>query len=125
MIRIKQKGSFDGAKKYLKQLSNLDLDEVLNRYGRLGVDALMLHTPSTTGETAQSWYYKIDKNRDNTVASLTFCNSNVRNGANVAILIQYGYATKSGYRVQGRNYINPALEPIFNSMVSEIEGKVK
>lgn len=124
MIKIKQKGSFKNARKLLIQSEYLDLDEILNRYGRLGVDALSTNTPSSSGETARSWYYEITLNDDRS-KSLNFCNSNTRSGTNVAILIQYGYATRSGYRVQGRDYINPALKPIYESMVSEIEGKVR
>jgi hypothetical protein len=123
MIRIKQKGSFNNTYKYLQKAKTIDLDEVLNRYGKLGVDALTLHTPSDSGETSLSWYYVIEKSSKG--STLKFCNSNTHSGANVAILIQYGYATKSGYRVEGRDYINPALEPIYESMVSEIEGKVR
>lgn len=105
------KTTFDFLKKVPRKLS---IDSILNMYGHKGVEALKSATPVATGKTADSWYYEIEKTKD--TIRLNFNNSNVVDGCNVAILIQYGHGTKNGGYVVGRDYINPALQPIFDEL---------
>jgi hypothetical protein len=90
---------------------------VLDRYGREGVVALSSVTPVDTGLTASSWYYKIEQT--DTSVSLIFCNSNVQNGVPIAIILQYGHGTRNGGWVEGRDYINPTVQPIFDKLASD------
>lgn len=86
----------------------------LDKYGRRGVEALSAATPVDTGLTARSWYYEIE--RKNGRVSINFCNSNIQNGIPIAVILQYGHATGNGGWVEGRDYINPALQPIFDEI---------
>ena len=79
--------------------------------------ALASATPIDSGNTANSWYYKID--RDNSSASITFYNSNIQNGVPIAIILQYGHGTNHGGWVEGRDYINPAIQPVFDKIANE------
>jgi hypothetical protein len=94
----------------------------LDEYGRKGVAALSSATPVDTGQTANSWYYKIE--RTNTSVSLVFCNSNVQNGVPIAIVLHYGHGTGTGGWVQGRDYINPAIQPIFDEIANNLWREV-
>ena len=114
MIGFRQKGDFSKTTRFLK---NAKIDRILScleKYGRQGVAALELATPVDTGTTAKSWYYKIE--RTDTSASVVFCNSNIQNGIPIAIVLQYGHGTGTGGWVEGRDYINPALRPIFDGI---------
>lgn len=123
-IIIKSKGDFRKTYSLLERFNEGFHRGLLNKYGKLGVEALKKYTPKDTGLTANSWYYKIE--RDGKDVSLQFCNSNIQNGwANVAILLQYGHATKNGGYVQGVDYINPALKPIFEKLAEEAWLEVK
>lgn len=116
MIRFKQKGDFSNTTRYferVKRASKVDLEE----YGRRGVNALSKATPVATGKTAASWYYTITK--ENGVIKISFCNSNIQNGIPIAIILQYGHGTNHGGWVQGRDYINPAIQPIFDEMAKD------
>ena len=114
MISFTQKGDFSKLTSFLEiakesvKLGNLD------KYGREGVAALASATPVDSGLTANSWYYEIE--HKNGSATIKFCNSNIQNGVPVAILLQYGHATRNGGWVQGRDYINPAIQPIFDKI---------
>lgn len=121
MIRIKHKGDFSKLTSYLGKLKDgIDL-QILEEYARQGVEALSSATPVDTGLTANSWYYKIDSNK-NTV-KISFLNSNVQNGVPIAVVLQYGHATGTGGWVEGRDYINPAIQPIFDKIIKNcIEG---
>lgn len=114
MIRFEQKGNFSKLDRYFKRIRNsvntLDLDQ----FGKRGVDALSNATPVKTGLAAQSWYYKITKTKDS--ATILFCNSDIENGVPIAIILQYGHATKNGGWVEGRDYINPSIQPIFDEL---------
>ena len=112
MIEIRQKGDFSKTRKYFERLSEADLFKVLDKYGREGVVALASATPTETGLTANSWYYTIEYTRGS--ASISFHNSNIQNGVPIAIILQYGHGTRNGGWVEGRDYINPALQPIFD-----------
>ena len=123
MIKISIKGNFknierffDGAKNRLPQR----IRSVLDRYGRQGVAALQMYTPKDSGETANSWKYEIFN------LGIAWSNTNVTgNGTPVAILLQYGHGTKNGGYVQGRDYINPALQPIFDEIADNCWKEVK
>lgn len=114
MISFRQKGSFSNTEKLLKKSLGKDYRSVLERYAQQGVAALSAATPIETGETASSWYYKITQSE--TSLSIEWCNSHVNKGTNIAIILQYGHATRNGGYVSGRDYINPALQPIFDQL---------
>ena len=115
MIKIRQKGDFSKVTKYLKSLKATDRYKILEKYGKDGVAALASATPKETGETANSWYYTIEDNKRS--ISISFHNSNIQNGVPIAVILQYGHGTRNGGWVQGRDYINPAIQPIFDQIV--------
>ena len=115
MVQFKQNGDFSKLTGLLERMKESVNIGCLDRYGQEGVNALSAATPSETGKTASSWYYTIeDKNGS---AKINFCNSNVQNGVPIAIILQYGHGTKNGGWVQGKDYINPAIQPIFDKIV--------
>lgn len=115
IISITVKNNWKTTFDFLKKVpGKLTLDSIMERYGHMGVEALKNATPVATGKTADSWYYEIEKTKD--TIRLNFNNSNVVDGHNVAILIQYGHGTKNGGYVVGRDYINPALKNLFDEM---------
>lgn len=89
----------------------------LDKYGREGVAALASATPVDTGLTAHSWKYEIQQKKDS--VTISFSNTNIQNGVPIAIILQYGHATRNGGWVQGRDYINPAIQPIFDKIANE------
>ena len=117
MIGFRHKGDFSKTTNFLKKSRQKSILKVLERYGREGVAALASATPVDTGLTAASWYYKIEQKA--TSASLLFCNSNVQRGIPIAIILQYGHGTGTGGWVQGRDYINPAIQPIFDRLAKD------
>lgn len=114
MIGFRQKGSFDKTEKLLKKTLGRNYRSVLDKYGREGVAALSAATPVDTGNTAASWSYEIIQNEGS--LSVIWNNSNVNRGVNIAVILQYGHGTRNGGYVAGRDYINPALQPIFDRM---------
>jgi hypothetical protein len=116
-IEITQRGSFDNTERYLKHLSQDDLYATLSKYGSLGVNALSNATPVRSGATASSWYYEIVQRRG--YYSIRWHNSNVHEGKPIAILIEYGHGTGTGGYVVGRDYIMPAIRPIFDQIAAE------
>lgn len=116
MISIRQKGDFARLTRYLEKAKKGASLRDLDKYGREGVIALSSATPVNTGLTANSWYYKIERTKDS--ATITFCNSNIQNGIPIAIILQYGHGTRNGGWVQGRDYINPAIQPIFDELAN-------
>ena len=108
---------------FLERIKNVVKLGDLDKYGRLGVDALSDATPVDTGLTARSWSYEIV--REDGKVSLVFNNSNIQNGVQIAVIIQYGHATNNGGWVEGRDYINPAIQPIFDKMASDIWKEVR
>lgn len=118
MIRFRHKGDFRKADKYFKDVSNaVRPRDILDKYGRIGVQALSSATPIETGLAAGSWYYKIDEAKS--YARITFYNSDIENGFPVAIMLQYGHGTGTGGWVEGRDYINPAIQPVFDKIVAD------
>ena len=117
MITIKPKGSFSKLTKHLINMKEAVKRIDLDKYGKEGVAALSATTPVDTGKTAASWYYEII--RKNGSVSIQFNNSNIQNGVPIAVILQYGHATGNGGWVEGRDYINPALQPIFDKIAKE------
>lgn len=122
MISIKHRGSFKKTEKFLKKAARLDYLPVLEKYGQKGVEALSAATPVDTGLTAASWYYEVVRTKNG--ASIRFLNSNVVNYVSIAIILQYGHATRNGGWVEGRDYINPAIRPIFDELASGVWKEV-
>lgn len=116
MIKIVQKGDFSKVTGYLEKLKEIARAGILDKYGHEGVAALSSATPVDTGNTAESWYYTIEHTRGSAV--IAFNNSNVQNGVPIAIILQYGHGTGTGGWVQGRDYINPAIQPIFDAIAN-------
>ena len=117
MISFRQKGDFSKLTKFLERAKETVYLGDLNKYGRQGVAALASATPIDSGETASSWYYEIENNKES--ATITFYNSNVQNGVPISIILQYGHGTRNGGWVEGRDYINPAIQPIFDQIVDD------
>lgn len=117
MITFRQKGDFSKLTGYLERVKNVLKIGDLDYYGREGVSALSSATPRDSGATANSWYYKI--NREKGSVSISFHNSNINKGVNIAIILQYGHGTKNGGYVEGIDYINPAIQPIFNKIAED------
>ncbi len=116
-ITFRHKGDFSKTEKFFNSLLKLDYLNVLERYGQAGVAALASATPKDSGLTADSWDYEIT--HDGKETTIAFTNSNISNGVNIAIILQYGHGTKGGGYVAGRDYINPAIQPIFDKMANE------
>ena len=114
MITFRQKGDFSKATRYLERVKEAVRLGYLDKYGREGVAALASATPVDSGLTANSWHYEITHKKDST--AITFYNSNIQNGVPIAIILQYGHGTRNGGWVQGRDYINPAIQPIFDQI---------
>ena len=117
MITFRQKGDFSKLTKYFERLKEVVKLGDLDKYGREGVAALSSATPKDTGLTADSWYYKIENK--NGSAKITFNNSNIQNGVLIAIILQYGHGTRNGGFVEGIDYINPAIRPIFEKIAND------
>lgn len=123
MIKIVTKGSFDKSIKFLHFLYTKEFSKHLDEQAQKGVEALMQYTPVDTGVTSQSWYYEIIKRPGR--ITINWCNSNKNKGVSIALLIQYGHATGNGYYVEGQDYINPALQPVFDEIAETIWSEVK
>ena len=117
MIRFRQKGDFSKLTNFLERAKEAVHLGNLDKYGREGVAALASATPVDSGLTANSWYYEIS-NKNGSV-TISFFNSNIQNGVPIAIILQYGHGTGNGGWVQGRDYINPAIRPIFDKIADE------
>lgn len=115
---IKHRGSFKKTAKFLHNILRFDYKTILARYGKQGVQALMDATPLDSGKTAEAWKYDIEE--DSNGVSIVWSNENVNKGVNIAIILQYGHGTGTGGYVVGRDYINPALQPIFDEMAKTV-----
>ena len=116
MISVKSKGDFRNTEKFMRNAREKKLMAILNRYGEEGVAALMVATPLDTGRTASSWRYEIRV--ENNCIRLIFHNDNIQNGVPIAIILQYGHGTGTGGWVEGRDYINPAIQPVFDKIAN-------
>lgn len=114
MISLKSKGDFKKTEKFLKKSLGRDWMSVLDKFGQKGVDALRANTPIDSGETKNSWSYEIIQNGSR--ISIYWKNSNINQGVNIAVILQYGHGTRTGGWVEGKDYINPALKLIFDEL---------
>ena len=117
MISFRQKGDFSKLSRYFERVKEAAKIDVLDKYGQEGVAALSSATPVDSGKTANSWHYEIK--RQNGLVSIEFKNANINKGVNIAIILQYGHGTGTGGWVQGRDYINPAIQPIFDKIADD------
>ena len=122
MITFKQKGSFKNIERFLDKIQKKEFFQRLNQYGRRGVDALSAATPIDSGKTASSWNYEIHRSKD--LVEIVWTNSNVNDGVPIVILLQYGHATGNGGYVQGYDFINPAIRPIFDEIEKDLWKEV-
>ena len=122
MITIRQSRDFSKITKSLNRMKRKVNTSILEKYGEKGIKILSSVTPVETGLTASSWYYKIEQ--DNNSISLSFYNSHVNKGVNIAIILQYGHGTRNGGWVEGRDYINPAVQPLFDQITNDLWKEV-
>lgn len=114
MISVKHKGDFSKTLRYLGKINNAIKNFDFDKFGRAGVDALSSATPVDTGLTANSWSYNVKRGSGKIV--IEFLNKNIQNGVPIAIILQLGHGTGTGGWVEGRDYINPAIQPIFDEI---------
>ena len=117
MLRFESRGDFKNTERFLRKMSSVDIASALKSFAQEGVRALAAATPLDSGKAASSWGYEITRSR--TTTSITWTNSDVENGFPVAIMLQYGHGTRNGGYVVGRDYINPAIQPVFDKMADE------
>lgn len=122
MIRLKKKPSFKKTLRHFDRMQRLRVKHILNDYGRKGVQALARATPVDTGEASQSWSYKVEG--DQKRSTITWYNSAMAGSVPLVIILQYGHATKSGYFLSGRDFINPALKPIYDGLHARLKKEV-
>lgn len=122
MIRITQKGDFKNTERFLKRAKNLEAFRILDRYAQRGVAALSAATPVRSGKTASSWDYEIHSSAD--TYAIHWTNSNINKGVNIAVIIQLGHGTGTGGYVQGIDYINPAMKPVFDEIADAVWKEV-
>lgn len=118
MITVKHKGDFNNIERFFNRVLKRNYLNIISDYAQIGVQALKEATPVDTGKTAQSWGYEIVDSKG--ITTLTFTNSCIENGANVAILLIYGHGTKNGAYVEGIDFVTPALEPVFRDLADTI-----
>lgn len=121
-ISFTSKGDFSKTIKFLNKVKNVKINDILSKYGEIGVNALSQATPKDSGVTSRSWNYKIEVNNDN--ASIVWYNTNVVKGVNIAVILQYGHGTRNGGWVEGRDYINPSMKPIFDKIADQVWKEV-
>lgn len=117
VVRIVAQGDYSKTNAWLAKLKQINFRAVLEKYGRQGVSALASATPVRTGATASAWTYEIQQSGD--TITLNWVNTNRVNGVNIAVILQYGHGTGTGGYVVGRDYINPVIRPIFDSIAQE------
>jgi ribose 1,5-bisphosphokinase PhnN len=122
MITFTEKGSFSNVERWLNRLKSQDVFAILSKYATLGQNALSNATPVESGETAESWYYTIEQRKG--YYSIRWHNHHVEHGVPIAVILQYGHGTGTGGYVQGRDYIMPAIRPIFDQIVAEAMKEV-
>lgn len=122
MIAITQKGDFKKTYDFLNKMKKRDVNAILNKYGQRGVELLAASTPTNSGKTASSWNYEIKTERDR--YEILWTNSNINKGVNIAMILQYGHGTRQGGYVQGRDYINPVTQQVFDEMANELWEEV-
>ena len=116
LIKIKHKGNFNNAEKFFNRVLRRDYLNILDRYGKMGVDVLRAATPSDSGRTADSWDFGIEEG--NGTITLYWSNSNENDGVNIAVLLIYGHGLQNGGYVEGVDFVNPAMRPIFENIAN-------
>lgn len=122
IISFKHSGSFKNTEHFFSKALNTDYRSILEVYGKKGVSVLRSATPRDSGTTAESWGYTIEERKGKLI--ITFTNSNIQRGINIAIILNYGHGTASGAYVAGRNYIDPAIQPIFDKIADDVWKEV-
>ena len=123
MIKVKHSGDFSNIESFFRRMNNKNYQDLFERAADRGLAELKANTPKDTGKTADSWSYDIRVSKGS--ATITWNNSNVLpSGTPIVFLLHYGYSTKSGYYIQGRDFINPALTPVFDKLISDIWKEV-
>jgi hypothetical protein len=123
VITVTLSGSFKNTERFFKNMSSFSAEKILEKYAQEGVSALSQSTPELTGLTAASWAYEVSVDKE--YYSITWTNDNLVDGIPVAILLQYGHMTGTGGYVQGYDYINPSLQPIFDKIADDVWKEVK
>lgn len=123
MIKVKTKGDFRNTERFLSHAKRISILEILKKYGEAGVEALKENTPINSGVMAESWYYQTKITKD--VFSVSWYNSKIQNGTRIALILDYGHATRNGGYVIGRNFITPALQPIFDDLTKQAWEEIK
>ena len=117
MISFSQNGDFSKTFSFLNNINKSNLASILDKYGQEGVEILSKNTPKDSGQTANSWSYKVETKKGR--STISWYNSNVVNGVPIAILLQYGHGTGNGGYVEGRDYINPSMKPLFDKIADQ------
>ena len=117
-----KKGNYDETYEWLEKLRRREYLKILNKYGEIGVSALASSTPVDSGVTAASWSYKVEVS--NSSFGISWYNSHVHDGVIIALILQLGHGTGTGGYVEGRDYINPALQPLFEQILEELRSEV-
>lgn len=121
-MEIRSRGNFNNLQRWLNKVSGKSYLNILDQAGQRGVQALSSSTPNDSGITANSWKYSVEKGGGTT--SIVWSNTNINEGVNIAIILQYGHGTGTGGYVRGRDYINPAIQPIFDSIAEDVWKEV-
>lgn len=121
-FRVNVNTNFKKTDKFFNSLLTIIHKSIFDKYGKMGVESLKEWTPKDTGLTSESWYYEVEKNKDGYM--LIWRNKNIQNGVNIALILQTGHATSRGYWVEGRDYINPALQPVFEQIAQDLWKEV-
>ena len=122
MFKLESKAGWDKSYSFLKNISNKHHFKALDSFGKIGVEALSSATPVESGATAAAWRYEIHNDKDG--VSISFHNDNINQNVNIAIILQYGHGTGTGGWVEGRDYINPAIQPVFDDMAEQLWKEV-
>lgn len=122
MIKVTHKGNFSKTERFFNRVLKREYLNVLEKYGEMGVAALRSATPVDSGATADAWSFEIGRGKNAT--TIGFTNSNVNDGVNIAIILRYGHGTGTGGFVQGRDYISPAIQPVFDKIADELWKEV-
>lgn len=117
LIRITTKGDFNNTFRFLNKMNKFQINKILEKYGQMGVEALRSATPIDSGKTAESWGYEISVGKEG--ATIHWTNTNQNKGVYIAVILQYGHGTGTGGYVQGIDYINPAIRPVFDKIAEE------
>ena len=122
MITISMDGNFNKTERFFERIKSALKMGTFDKYGRMGVEVLASATPKDTGKTSESWTYEVEFYNDR--VSIVWANTNVNKGVNIAIILQYGHGLRNGGYVAGRDYINPALKPVFDDIANDMWEEV-